>query len=333
MEINEEKLLIEFNNKYKSKLSLDSKKIDVLSCNILDRGLCELCSFNFNPNVEKLILEDNIISNLSPLVGISFGKKLISLDLSSNKISSIDILSKVNFPLLNHLYLNDNYISNITCISDFKFPNLIELNLSSNKISSIDSLLKANFYNLKELLLSKNEISSIDILSEVNFTKIKILTLDNNKISSIECLSKIKFQKIREIRLEKNKIKNINILRKVTLPKLSYLSLGDDILGDNLNELKEMNVPNLEDIFIYANDKIIKNKSIQNIVEFFENKGVLFNFIKYDKNGNQILDRDINFMNNYDDDDDEDEEDINNINIDKKKDDNFNDFLLKEGLL
>ena len=332
MEINEEKLLIEFNNKYKSKLSLDSKKIDVLSCNILDRGLCELCSFNFNPNVEKLILEDNIISNLSPLVGISFGKKLISLDLSSNKISSIDILSKVNFPLLNHLYLNDNYISNIACISDFKFPNLIELNLSSNKISSIDSLLKANFYNLKELLLSKNEISSIDILSEVNFTKIKILTLDNNKISSIECLSKIKFGKIREIRLENNKIQNINILSKVTLPKLSYLSIGDDILNDNLNPLKEINAPNLEDIFVYVNDKIIKNKNIQNIVEFFENKGVLFNFIKYDKNGNQIIDRDINFMNNYDD-DDEDEEDENNINTGIKNDDNFNDFLLKEGLL
>ena len=36
-------------------------------------------------------------------------------------------------------------------------------------------------------------------------------------------------------------------------------------------------------------------------------------------------------MNNYDD--DEDEEDESKINIDKKNDDNFNDFLLKEGLL
>ena len=270
MEINEEKLLIEFNNKYKSNLSLDSTKIDVLSCNILDKGLYELCSFNFNPSVEKLILEDNIITNLSPLTGISFGQKLISLDLSSNKISSIDILSKVNFPLLNHLYLNGNSISSITAISDFKFPNLIELNLSSNKISSIDSLVKANFPNLKELLLSKNEISSIDKLSEVNFKKIKILTLDNNKISSIECLSKIQFRKIREIRLEKNKIKNIHILSKVILPKLSYLSIGDDILGDNLNELKEINVPNLEDIFLYVNDKIIKYKILLNFLKIKE---------------------------------------------------------------
>ena len=331
MEINEEKLLLEFNSKYKTNLSLDSTKIDVLSCNILDRGLCELCSFNFNSNVEKLILEDNAITNLSPLTGISFGNKLMSLDLSSNKISSINILSKVNFPLLNHLYLNNNIISSIISIGDFKFPNLIELNLSSNKISSIDSLLKANFPNLKELLLSKNEISSIDILSEVNFTKIKILTLDNNKISSIECLSKIKFGKIREIRLEKNKIKNIKCLSKVTLPKLSYLSIGDDILGDNLNELEELNAPKLEDIFIYANDKILNNKNIKNVVEFFENKGVLFNFIKYDKNGNQIIDRDINFMNNYDDDDEE--EDENKINTNIKNDFNFNDFLLKEGLL
>ena len=337
MEINEEKLLIEFNNKYKSNLSLDSTKIDVLGCNILDGGLCELCSINFDPNVEKLNLEDNIITNLSPLTGISFGAKLISLDLSSNKISSIDALSKVNFPLLNHLYLNDNSISSITSIRDFKFPNLTELNLSSNNISSIDSLVQANFPNLKELLLSKNEISSIDILSKVNFTKIKILTLDNNKISSIEFLSEIKFEKIREIRLEKNKLKNINILSKVTLPKLSYLSIGDDVLGDNLNELKEIDTPKLQDLFVYVNDKFKKNKNIQNIADFFENKGVLFNFIKYDKNGNQIFDKDINFMNSYehddDDDDDEDEDNKYNIIIEKINDNNFNDFLQKEGLL
>ena len=123
-EQNEENLLKEFNNKYKTNLTLDSNKIDLFSCNISDPGLSLLCSLNFQTKIEKLILEDNNIISINPLSLISFGKYLISLDLSSNKIESIDYLSHVDFPLLNHLYLNNNLISNIDSIYKFKFPNL-----------------------------------------------------------------------------------------------------------------------------------------------------------------------------------------------------------------
>ena len=107
-EQNDEKLLKEFNNKYKTNISLETNKIDLFSYNISDIGLSLLCSINFQSTIEKLILEENNIINISPLSKITFGKNLLSLDLSSNKITSIDNLSNVNFPLLNHLYLNNN---------------------------------------------------------------------------------------------------------------------------------------------------------------------------------------------------------------------------------
>ena len=336
MEINDknnEILLKEFNNNYKSNLDLDCTKIDVFSCNILDKGLSLLCSINFHTKIEQLLLEDNNITNITPLSHISFGENLLSLDLSSNKISSIDILSKVNFPSLNHLYLNNNSISNIDAVCNFKFPNLLELNLSSNKISSIDILIKANFPNLRELLLSKNEICSIDALSNVNFPKLKILTLNRNKINSIDSLSEIKLDKIRELKIEKNSLKSIKVLSKANFPRLSYLSLGDDMLRDNLEDLKKTNFSKLEDICVYLNEKINKkNQKITDIVNFFENKGVSFNFIKYDKNGDEIFDKDINFMHNYDDDDDDDSSKENIIH-DVKSNEDYNNFLLKEGLI
>ena len=47
--------------------------------------------------------------------------------------------------------------------------------------------------------------------------------------------------------------------------------------------------------------------------------------------------KDINFIQNYDDNEDEEEEDLDekeaNINNDNKIENNFNDFLLKEGLI
>ena len=200
-------------------------------------------------------------------------------------------------------------------------------------------MIKTNFPNLKELLLSKNEISSIDVLSNVNYKKIKILTLNHNKINSIDCFENISFKILRELKLEKNHLKDIKILSKANFPKLRYLSLGDDTLGDNISELKNINFPKLEDIFVYLNEKINKKSNkVKEIVEIFENKGISFNFIKYDKSGeNEIMKKDINFIQNYDDNEDEEEEDLDekeaNINNDNKIENNFNDFLLKEGLI
>ena len=77
----DENMLQQFNSKYKTNLTIDTTKIDVFSCNIFDKGLSELCSIHFPSKIEKLILEENGISNITPLSLISFGSNLISLDL------------------------------------------------------------------------------------------------------------------------------------------------------------------------------------------------------------------------------------------------------------
>ena len=131
------KELANFNKKYKLEITENTVELDALSKKIGDEGLKILCSINFM-KLEQLLLEENDIKNIDVLAKNNFGTKLIALDLSTNKISSLEVLSKVKFTLLNHLFLNSNQISSIDILAIVNFPILKELNLSANKISSID---------------------------------------------------------------------------------------------------------------------------------------------------------------------------------------------------
>ena len=104
--------LSKFNQKYKTDFSENTTELDALSKNIGDEGLKILCSVKFK-KLDQLLLEENDIQNIDCLPKNHFGKDLIALDLSTNKISNIEPLAKVVFPNLHHLFLNSNKISSI----------------------------------------------------------------------------------------------------------------------------------------------------------------------------------------------------------------------------
>ena len=282
--------LSKFNSKYKTDFSENTIELDALSKKIGDEGLKALCGFKFK-NLTQLLLEENNIKNIDCLQKNYFGTNLIAIDLSSNKISNIDVLAKVNFPKLHHLFLNSNQISSIEVLSKVKFPELKELNLSCNKIESITILEKVNFLQLKQFDLSRNQITDINILSKAKFPVLEELLLDQNQIYSIDVLVNINCENLKKLKLERNKIKNIDILEKVFFKKMNYLSLGDDTLGEKVEVLKKIKFGELEDLYLYLNDNIDREKdNIQGIVNYFEEKGVSFNFISCDDDN----DNDIN---------------------------------------
>ena len=108
--------LSKFNTKYKTDFSENTVELDALSKKIGDEGLKILCSVKFK-KLSQLLLEENDIKNIDCLQNHNFGKNLIAIDLSSNKISNIDIFAKLNFPNLHHLFLNGNQISSIEVLS------------------------------------------------------------------------------------------------------------------------------------------------------------------------------------------------------------------------
>ena len=287
--------LQKFISKYKLEISENTTELDALSKKIGDEGLKLLCSIKFK-KLDQLLLEENDIQSIECLPKNNFGKDLIALDLSTNKISNIEPLAKVVFPNLHHLFLNNNQISSLDVLAKVNFPALIELNLSSNKIESINTFISVKFPQLKQLDLSKNQISDISPLAKINFQKLEELSLDQNKIDSMDALVNMNCKNLKKLKFEKNNIKNVEILEKINFPKLNYLSLGDDTLGDKVQVLKKIKFGELEDLYLYLNDQIDReDEKIQGIVNYFEDKGVSFNFISCDD------DNDMNNDDNYGD--------------------------------
>ena len=139
------------------------------------------------------------------------------------------------------------------------------------------------FLNLKQLDLSKNQITDISPLAKVNFKELEELMLDQNQIDSIDILIKMNCGNLKKLKLEKNNVNNIDILEKIPFTKLNYLSLGDDTLGEKVEVLKKIKFSELEDIYLYLNDTIDREQDkIQGIVNYFEEKGITFNFISCD---------------------------------------------------
>ena len=166
--------LTKFNQKYKTEFSEKTTELDALSKNIGDEGLKILCSVKF-VKLTQLLLEENDIQNINCIEKNHFGKDLIALDLSTNKITDINPLAKVTFPNLHHLFLNSNLIASLDVFAKVNFPELKELNLSNNKIESLQVFKSVKFLQLKQLDLSKNQINDISPLAEANFKELEEL--------------------------------------------------------------------------------------------------------------------------------------------------------------
>jgi chromosome segregation ATPase len=117
-------------------------------------------------------------SNISILKGIQDFKNLTNLDLSSNKITSINIYLKY-MSKLTALNLSCNLLSNISGIE--YLISLEEVNLSHNKITNIDAfnLLSDNSQALRSIDLRDNLIQSLNqVIYLRGFSNLEILILN-----------------------------------------------------------------------------------------------------------------------------------------------------------
>lgn len=149
-----EELLKEFNRKYN--LNIKETKVDKLDLRwkkLGNNGFEDLCQIEFK-ELKELILNNNNISDLKPLVKAKF-EKLEILDLSQNNISNINIFDRVNFKGIKQLYLGYNNISDIKVFERVNFEKLEVLLLNDNKIDkNKDALIISNL---------KSKIGNFDI--------------------------------------------------------------------------------------------------------------------------------------------------------------------------
>ena len=182
-----------FNQKYNTKLSLNTNRIDLSKKKIGNEGLKLLSEIPFNYcDINFLNLSENNISDISPLLKMDLNK-LIQLDISKNKIENIDIFENLN---LKHLET---------------------LNIFNNKLKQFKSLTKTNLINLRNLILGANNINNINDLEFMNCPYLENIDLYDNAIKDISVFERINLPHLHEISFANNYfdhelIKNYDII-------------------------------------------------------------------------------------------------------------------------
>ena len=254
----EKKLIVTYKNSLFQNISNVHSIIEINIKRNNFNDISELCKLDLI-NLEKLILCENCISDIKPLINANF-KNIKFIDLELNKIGDDNIphLSKLKYENLNEFNL---YLNNFTDPSIFEFineknlPNLkvlflgnnkIDWNLQKNKINnnyhfnnlktiglscglfdktSISYLKNFNFENLEILFISRNNIGSLSFVETLELPNIKDLYINNLDIEEFYPL--VKYKTLEKIYLRENYIRNIDKLELFIkeLPKLILIDL------------------------------------------------------------------------------------------------------------
>ncbi len=225
------------------------------------RGIQNLTGLEYARNLQGLWLNENEISDISPVANLTH---LEQLELHNNQISTIpslsaltnltrlglsnnqinDITRLTGLTGLEELQLHNNQISNISELSGL--TSLIALGLGDNQIttvpslSSLGSLEFLNLYgnqitdasgvsglnNLVELILTLNQLSTLPDLS--SSVRLKVLTAEKNQLTDISGLTGLK--NLEMVNLHKNRIVDIRPL--LGMNKITNLSLIKNLIND-----------------------------------------------------------------------------------------------------
>ncbi len=163
--------------------------------------------------LEKLYLDDNIITDVTELRGLTGLKEL---NLEKNCVQNVDALSG----LTNLTYL-DLYYNNINDISPLRnLTNLERFDARGNHLMSVEIL--RNMKKMKKLYLSTNNIQDVSPLA--GLTRLTYLSLNENQVNDVSMLGGL--TKIHEFCVRDNDIRDISVV--LNYPKLYWLEISDN---------------------------------------------------------------------------------------------------------
>ncbi|PCJ61286.1 MAG: hypothetical protein COA79_06815 [Planctomycetota bacterium] len=111
--------------------------------------------------ITRLNISNNLISDLSPLIGMP----LRGLFCSNNEISNLDPIKSLK--KLEVLFLQDNQLTSIRTISNLR--KMVVLGFGNNQVTSLKPLSK--LLNLQQLYCFNNNLTDLDPLKEISLTK------------------------------------------------------------------------------------------------------------------------------------------------------------------
>ncbi|MCF7792560.1 MAG: PKD domain-containing protein [Candidatus Cloacimonetes bacterium] len=139
-----------------------------------DEGILSIEGAQYLTGIDRLYIDDNQISNLSPVAGLTNLERLFA---DGNQI--VDISPVANLTALVQLKLDGNLIVDISAVSGL--TDLYYLDLGENQIEDISPL--STLTTTSWIYLDNNQISSISALE--GLVELDRLYLHNNKITEI----------------------------------------------------------------------------------------------------------------------------------------------------
>lgn len=177
---------------------------------MVTRGMKSLKGIEYATNLEKLKVNENEISDISPLKDL---KNLKYLELQRNRIT--DVSSLANLKNLEFLKLYNNLIENVEPLKDL--TNLTGLDLHNN---------------VKVKKEGQNEINYdgiTDISSLKNLTKLTFFDVSANRIENVDII--LGMEKINSLDFSDNKIKDYSKLINYILPRFMKQQEGEASVG------------------------------------------------------------------------------------------------------
>lgn len=199
---------------------------------MVTRGMKSLKGIEYATNLEKLKVNENEISDISPLKDL---KNLKYLELQRNRITDVSPLA--NLKNLEFLKLYNNIIENVKPLKDL--TNLTELDLHNNVKVRKEGQKRINYDGIT------------DISSLKNLTKLTFFDVSANKIENVDII--LGMEKINQLDFSDNKIKDYSKLANYILPRFIKQQEGDGSVGfhgQNVTQTQSVTVDNNEVSFI-----------------------------------------------------------------------------------
>ena len=190
------------------------------------RGMKSLKGIEYATNLEKLKVNENEISDISPLKDL---KNLKYLELQRNRI--VDVSPLANLKNLEFLKLYNNIIENVEPLKDL--TNLTGLDLHNNVKVKKEGEKRINYDGIT------------DISSLKNLTKLTFFDVSANRIENVDII--LGMEKINSLDFSDNKIKDYSKLANYILPRFMKQQEGEASVGfhgQNITQTQSVTVDN-----------------------------------------------------------------------------------------
>ena len=231
-------------------------------------GLTNITSKTFSLTSPSSLLSANVTRNQIEFISddalIGY-KRLLVLDLSHNKITSVTEAMFKPLTSLKRLHLSFNRLRSMPVGGIFKhFSTLNLLELSNNEIGSVDGVF-TNSTRIQFLMLSRNNVSVIPDGSFANCTKLVVVDLHGNKITE---MSERVFAdtRVAYLDLSHNAICNATGLRQALVGSNAvYINLADNCLNDLVADMFSQPCQKIEETCRFTAFVIFTGNVIQTV--------------------------------------------------------------------